>query len=163
MIIIRNGDESFLFFFAQKGLSVGEIAVSLIAASSHAPPQLMEARKSEILRINDDNRICREKIHSIFYNGRREQNRVFLLFEVMYSVLDIISGHSAVCGDNLGSRNSRKQDLEFLLETFHTTNSIMNDDDLSTAIEFCRNGGYYGGGIPVRDNRLYGLFLFGWC
>lgn len=58
MIVVCDGDESLFFIIGEDRLAIDEVAVALFSFSSDASTQLMEGGEPEILRIEDDDRIC---------------------------------------------------------------------------------------------------------
>ena len=103
MCIVGDGDESILLIFAELGLAVHQIAVGVGVLASDSSSQLMETRETELLRIDDDDRIGREEVDTIFDDSRREEDIVFSFFECVDPVLDLISWHLSVCYNNSGN------------------------------------------------------------
>ncbi len=101
MCIVGDRDEAFLGIGGELRLPVHEIAESSDILASHATAQLMQTRESELIWIDDDDRIGREEIHSILDDCRREEDIVFSFFEVMYPILDLLWWHLAMGDDYL--------------------------------------------------------------
>ena len=53
----------------------------------------MELCESEVLRIDDDDRIRPEKIHTIFDDRGREEDVIISLLESVYSIFDLFTWH----------------------------------------------------------------------
>lgn len=101
MGVVRYRDEAFLGISGELGLAVHEIAESSDILASDTSAELMETRESELIWIDDDDRICREKIDSILDDGRGKEDIVFSLFEGMYPILDLLWWHLTVSDDDL--------------------------------------------------------------
>ena len=100
MTIICYGDDPFASFTWELSLSIHEIAISLFSLPSYSSTQLVELSESEIFGVEDDDRICREEVHTIFYDRRREEDIVFSFFEIMYAFFDVVPIHPTVGRDD---------------------------------------------------------------
>ena len=60
----------------------------------------MELSKSEIFWIEDDDRICREEVHTILYDRRREEDIVFSFFECVDTFFDVVPIHPTMSHDD---------------------------------------------------------------
>ncbi len=96
MSIIRNGDESFFLVFAELRLAIHQIAIGVSILAADSSSQLMQARETELLWVDDDDRIRREEVDPIFDDGRRQEDIVFSLFERMDTIFDLVSWHLTV-------------------------------------------------------------------
>ncbi len=103
MGIIRDRDDTFFLVGREFSFSVDEVAVSLFSFSSHSTTKLMELRQPEILWIEDNDRIRSEEVHSIFDNRRCEEDVMFSFLEGVDSILDHVSIHASVGGDDTES------------------------------------------------------------
>lgn len=100
MCVVGDRDESFFFILSELWLTIHEIAVGIDIFSPHSSSELMETRKTELLWIYDDDRICSQEVDSIFYDSRRYEDIVFSLFECMDAVFDLVSVHLTMGDDN---------------------------------------------------------------
>ena len=60
----------------------------------------METRETELLRIDDDDRIGREEIDPILDDGGREEDIVFSFFECVDTIFYLVTWHLAVSDDD---------------------------------------------------------------
>ena len=125
----------------------------------------METCKSEFFRINDNNRIGREKIYPIFYNGSREENIIFSFFECVNSVFNLIPRHLTMSNDNFrffSYFSYLSYRLDFFRKTFHSSDSIMENDNLSFSFHFGLNSSQDYFFIPSSNDCFDRFFLFWW-
>ena len=165
MRIVGDGDESFLLVFAELGLAVHQIAVGIGVLASDSSSQLMEARETELLRIDDDDRICREEIDPIFDDSRREEDIVFSFFECVDPVFYLVTCHLTMGNYyfwSIFSDTILHNTLDLLRESIHPSDPIVQDDDLSSSTHLMldRMGDHTL--VPSRDDGLYWFFLFRW-
>lgn len=99
--IIGDRDDSLFFYGSEFTLAIHEIAVTLLSFSPDSSSELVELSKTEILGIDDDDRICSEEIHSIFDDGCGEEDIMFSFFESMDTILDLLAWHLAMSDDDL--------------------------------------------------------------
>lgn len=167
MGIIRDRDDTLFLIAREFPLSIDEVAVSLFSFSTDSTTKLMELREPEIFWIEDDDRIRSEEIHSIFDNRRREENVVFSFLEGVYSILDHVSIHASVGGDDVWCFCILTCGLEdgdnLSFHGFKPTDPIMDDDDLTTALLFVANSMSYRRLIPSTHDCFDRFFLFRWC
>jgi hypothetical protein len=106
MRIVGDGDESFLLIFAELGLAVHQIAIGVGVLASDSSSQLMETRETELLRIDDDDRIGREEVDPIFDDGGREEDIVFSFFECVDAIFDLVTWHLSVSDNDTRSSSA---------------------------------------------------------
>ncbi len=165
MRIVGDGDESFLLVFAELGLAVHQIAVGIGVLASDSSSQLMETRETELLRIDDDDRIGREEINPIFDDSRREQDIVFSFFECVYPILDLVTWHLSVSDNyfwSIFSDTILHYALDLLRECIHPSDPIVQYDHLSSSTHLMLDRMSNHSLIPSRDDGLYWFFLFRW-
>lgn len=86
MGIIRYSDESFFGIVWENFTSVKHVAKCLDISSSDPSAELVELGKSESIGVVDDHGVCVEKVYSVFYDGRGEEDIVFSFFKIHDSV-----------------------------------------------------------------------------
>lgn len=126
----------------------------------------MELRESEFFGIRYDDRIGAEKIHSIFYNGSREEYVILSFFERNNTILYLVCEHLTVSyrdADRRCTIFSRVLEEFVHLSFYHRKCAypIMEDNYLSTTCQFCLDRGSDHFSIPSGDDGLDRFFCFG--
>lgn len=91
MRIIYERHHAFAPFACDMILAIEQITDSFLIFSPDTPTKLMKLRKSEVLRICDEDRVRTEKIHAIFDDRRRDEDIIFSPLKCMDSGIDLIS------------------------------------------------------------------------
>ncbi len=178
MRIIRDGDDPLFFYGCEFSLSVDEITISLFSFASHSSTELMQLCESEVFWIDDDDRIGSQEIHSILDNSRCEQDIVFSFLEGMNALFDGVSWHLSMSDHHFEFSTSHVPTLSesaihilldglrtfyyesyFFLHLFHTSNSIVYDDDLTTTFQFIVDRMSNSRLDPRSDDGFDGFFL----
>ena len=94
------GDDPFTSFTWELSLSIHEIAISLFSLASYTTTKLVELSESKIFGVEDDDRICREEVHTILHDRRREEDIVFSFFECVDTLFDIVPIHPTMSHDD---------------------------------------------------------------
>ncbi len=102
MGIIRDRDDTFFLDGSEFSFSIHEVAVSLLSLTPDSSSELVELCETEILRIDDDDSIGPEEIHSIFYDRRREEDIIVSFLEGMDTILDLFTWHLTMSDDDSG-------------------------------------------------------------
>ena len=100
--IIRDRDDTFFLDGSEFSFSIHEVAVSLLSLAPDSSAELMQLCETEILWINDDDRIRPEEIDPIFYDRRREEDIIVSFLEGMDTILDLFTWHLTMSDDDSG-------------------------------------------------------------